>query len=116
MTQPRAAWLLLARCYIKLGLYALSIVTLNVMPPPPSMLKSETEAIFVVPPEKPKSVTKPLVAQSVDTEEEAALQMDEDEVRARIMRGQSYDRLPHFSRTADVRDDHGLGFRGYPKP
>lgn len=32
----RPAWLLLSRCYARLGLYTLSLITLNVVPPPPA--------------------------------------------------------------------------------
>lgn len=31
----RPAWLLLARCYVRLGLYSLALITLNVAPTPP---------------------------------------------------------------------------------
>lgn len=31
----RPAWLLLSRCYVRLGLYSLALITLNVVPPPP---------------------------------------------------------------------------------
>ena len=46
------------------------------------MTMSEEEVIFVVAPPRPKTLTKPSVGQRVDTEEEAALKMDQDEVSA----------------------------------
>jgi hypothetical protein len=31
----RPAWIVLARCYVRMGLYSLALITLNVTPPPP---------------------------------------------------------------------------------
>jgi hypothetical protein len=49
----RAAWVLLARCYVKLQQYHLALLTLNVVPTPP-LPRDDLDLLHTVPPPKSK--------------------------------------------------------------
>lgn len=56
----RPAWLVLARCYVKVNSLALALVTLNVIPTPP-LPREDLELVHVVLPPACKTITKPQV-------------------------------------------------------
>jgi hypothetical protein len=49
----RAAWVLLARCYVKLQQYHMALLTLNVVPTPP-LPRDDLDLLHTVPPPKSK--------------------------------------------------------------
>eukprot|EP00200_Dunaliella_tertiolecta_P019446 CAMPEP_0202402262 /NCGR_PEP_ID=MMETSP1128-20130828/4106_1 /ASSEMBLY_ACC=CAM_ASM_000463 /TAXON_ID=3047 /ORGANISM="Dunaliella tertiolecta, Strain CCMP1320" /LENGTH=952 /DNA_ID=CAMNT_0049006267 /DNA_START=179 /DNA_END=3037 /DNA_ORIENTATION=+ len=63
----RPAWLLLARCYIRMGELKQALVVLNLVPCPPHLLEDCQDILFTVAPPH-QSITKPSLAYCGDPE------------------------------------------------